>query len=302
MIEEPVIQEQRFVSIRERMAGESGVVMLIGPRSTGKTTLGRLLIGDALEAGMRCAMVDADIARSSIGPPACVGMRLIDSPGALAGNGSADALRFVGSTSPNGVVLSHVVAATALIDEARPDADFIVLDTTSVVAGVVGQTLKYHLAELAKPTIVIALQRGNEMDPIIGMLRRFLSARVAVLQPESDALPAGPVEVAQELAAAFRAELEAPLPRWRVQSTVFAPTLPDGFELGPLDGMIVGIQDARGACLGLGVLDHDGDTLRVATRHGDAMSGLRLGSLKIDLETFATTRIRLREFFFGLKK
>jgi polynucleotide 5'-kinase involved in rRNA processing len=294
------MQEQRFASIRERMVGETGVMMLIGPRDTGKTTLGRLLIADALDAGLRCALVDADTARSSVGPPACVGLKFIKTGDDLEDLGDADALRFVGSTHPRGVVLPHVVAVAALVAEARERAEFIVVDTTSAVAGVVGQTLKYHLAELAKPSVIIALQRGSEMEPIVGMLRRFLSARVAVLVPEAQVVPAGPVQAAEELAAAFREELAAPLPRWRVQSTVFAPTLPDGFELEPLDGTIVGIQDSTGECLGLGVLDHDGDTLRVATHHGELMSGLRIGSLKVDLDTFATTRIRLRELFFGL--
>lgn len=294
------MQEQRFASIRERMVGETGVMMLIGPRDTGKTTLGRLLLADALDAGLRCALVDADTARSSVGPPACVGLKFIKTAGDLENLEDADALRFVGSTHPRGVVLPHVVAVAALVAEAREQAEFIVVDTTSAVAGVVGQTLKYHLAELAKPSVIIALQRGSEMDPIIGMLRRFLSARVAVLEPEAQVVPAGPVQAAEELAAAFRKELAAPLPRWRVQPTVFAPTLPDGLELEPLDGTIVGIQDSTGECLGLGVLDHDGDTLRVATHHGELMSGLRVGSLKVDLDTFATTRIRLRELFFGL--
>ncbi|HDL41799.1 MAG TPA: hypothetical protein ENG98_02135, partial [Actinobacteria bacterium] len=255
---------------------------------------------DALDSGIRCALVDADTARSSVGPPACVGLRLIASTADLENLAKADALRFVGSTHPQGVVLPHVVAVSALVTEARERAELIIVDTTSAVAGVVGQTLKYHLAELAKPSVVIALQRGNEMDPIIGMLRRFLSARVAVLEPEFQVIPAGPVQAAEGLAAAFREELRTPLPRWRVQPTVFAPTLPDGFELEPLDGTIVGIQNSSGECLGLGVLDHDGDTLRVATHHGESMSGLRVGSLKVDLDTFATTRIRLRELFFGL--
>ncbi|VAW07709.1 hypothetical protein MNBD_ACTINO02-3274 [hydrothermal vent metagenome] len=294
------MQQQRFASIRERMVGETGVVMLIGPRDTGKTTLGRLLIADALDAGLRCALVDADTARSSVGPPACVGLRFVSSSEDLDNVAQADALRFVGSTHPRGVVLPHVVAVAALVAQARERAELIVVDTTSAVAGVVGQTLKYHLAELAQPSVIIALQRGTEMDAIVGMLRRFLSSRVAVLEPEVQVVPAGPVQAAEELAAAFRRELSPPLPRWRVQPTVFAPTLPDGFELEPLDGTIVGIQNSSGECLGLGVLDHDGDTLRVATHHGESMSGLRVGSLKVDLTTFATTRIRLRELFFGL--
>ena len=36
------------------------------------------------------------------------------------------------------------------------------------------------------------------------------------------------------------------------------------------------------------------------TNSGDDMRGLRLGSLRIDLETFELTRLRLRELMFGI--
>ena len=41
-------------------------------------------------------------------------------------------------------------------------------------------------------------------------------------------------------------------------------------------------------------------TIRVATRHGDEMRGLRLGSMRIDLATMKTSRVRLRELMFGV--
>ncbi len=66
-------------------------------------------------------------------------------------------------------------------------------------------------------------------------------------------------------AEALHANLGDDPPRWRVQTTVFAPTLPDGFDVSRLDGMLVGVQDERGRCLGLGVLEHVDDTVKVAT-------------------------------------
>ena len=287
-------------SLRDRVVGERGVVMMIGTANTGKTTLARLLLEDALDAGRSVAFVDADIGTSTVGPPACVGLKWIRSHKDLGSIDRADELRFVGSTQPQGVVLPHVVAATALVNIARRTADFIVLDTTGVVGGVVGQTLKYHLMELCNPALVIAMQRGTEMEPTIGMLRRFLSARVAKARPHDDLVPLGPVEQQSARAKSFAAALAGPLQRWRAQPTVFAPTLPDGFELSKLHALLVGVQDAAGGCLGLGALEYEEDMLRVATGHGDKMKGLRLGSMRIDLNTFDTTRIRLRQVIFGI--
>ena len=286
--------------LRERISGVSGVVMVVGGVDTGKTTIARMLVEDAAAAGRDVAYVDADIAASTVGPPACVGLRIVPTGGELESPSEPDDLRFVGAVEPHGVVLPHVVAVASLVDVACGRADLVVLDTTSVVSGVVGQTLKYHIAELTKPSIVIALSRGSELDPVVGMLRRFFSTPVAEAEPPADLIPSSPVERQMSRVAAFHRYLGDDPARWRVQTTVFAPTLPVGFDVSRLDGMLVGVQDEHGRCLGLGVLEHDDGAVRVATRHGEQMRGLRLGSIRIDLETFMTTGVRLRELIFGV--
>lgn len=292
--------DEAHASLRDRVIGEHGVIMLIGGADTGKTTFGRRLAEDALAAGRSVAFVDADVGAATVGPPACVGLKTIGSLRDLQSLHDHDELRFVGSVHPQGVVLPHVVAAGAMVDRARRNADFVVLDTTGVVAGVVGQTLKYHLMELCSPAVVIAMQRGTEMEPIIGMLKRFLGARVARVEPGRGQIPVSPLDRNEARGKAFAEALPAPLPRWRVKSTVFAPTLPEGFDLEKLDGMLVGIQDGDGHCLGLGVVEWAEGLLRVATRYGEHMRGLRLGSMRVDLETYATTNVRLRQLFFGI--
>ncbi len=289
-----------YAQLRDRIADVSGVVMVIGAADTGKTTVARILLTDALEAGRTVAYVDADIAASTVGPAACVGLAIVEPGEGLESLSDPDDLRFVGAVEPNGVVLPHVVAVAALVDVARASADLVVVDTTNVVSGVVGQTLKYHIAELIKPEIIVALSRGSELEPVIGMLRRFLSARVAEIDPPPDLIPQSPVDRQLAGAAAFHKDLGDNPPRWRVQKTVFAPTLPAGFDVARLDSMLVGVQDEHGRCLGLGVLEHADDAVRVATRHGEQMRGLRLGSIRVDLETFATSRVRLRELIFGI--
>jgi polynucleotide 5'-kinase involved in rRNA processing len=276
------------------------VVMVIGDAATGKTTLARMLLRDAVEHGRTVAYVDGDVAAATVGPVACVGLKVMASLEDCDALVVPDELRFVGAVEPNGVVLPHVVAVTALIDIAKERADLVICDTTGVVTGVVGQTLKYHLVELAQPALVIAIRRGEELDPVIGMLRRFLSARVAEVDPPKNVVSGSPLDHQDLRAEALRANLGDDPPRWRVQTTVFAPTLPVGFDVSRLDGMLVGVQDERGRCLGLGVLEHVDGTVKVATRYGDEMRGLRLGSIRVDLETFATSRVRLRELIFGV--
>ena len=85
-----------------------------------------------------------------------------------------------------------------------------------------------------------------------------------------------------------------------MRRTVFAPTLPEGLDLARLGGVLVGLQDGAGSCRGLGVLEHEDGILRVLTNPGDEMRGLRLGSMRLDLETFDVHRVRLGEVMFGL--
>jgi polynucleotide 5'-kinase involved in rRNA processing len=277
-------------------------VMLIGAMDTGKSTLGRRIARAALERGRTVAYVDADVGNSTIGPPACTALAVLHSTADLDRLAVADRLHFVGAITPDRLVLQHVIATVALADEGRRSADLVIIDTTGAVSGVAGETLKYHKVELIRPELVVALQRGGELEPIIGMLRRFLATEVSALPADPDVLPIGPDQRASRRAEAFEIAFTPPLDRWRVRPTVFAPTLPPGLDLARLDGVLVGVQDGDGHCLGVGRLEYEEGALKVLTRAGEGMQGLRLGSVRIDLETFMTKQINLRELIFGLER
>ncbi len=283
----------------EDLTRRRGVIMLVGAADSGKTTFARQLLAAALLTGKRVAFVDADISESTIGPPTCVGLKLIDDPSDLDNLSDADRLQFVGSIKTEGLVLQHVVATAALVNQVRNEADLVVVDTTGTVSGVVGQTLKYHKTELCRPDAIVAFQHGQEMEPIVGMLRRFFSSQVEEARVSPTVVPLSPDERSSARAKNFALALTTPLQPWRVRDTVFAPTLPAGLDQARLDAMLVGLQDGTGACLGLGILEEKEGVLRVLTNHGEGMRGLRLGSMKIDRETFAVTPVRLREVMFG---
>lgn len=287
-------------SLTDDLTRRSGVVMLVGAADSGKTTFARQLMTAALMTGKRVAFVDADISESTVGPPTCVGLKLIDDPSDVDKLASADRLQFVGSIKSEGLVLQHVVATAALVNQARAEADLVVVDTTGTVSGVIGQTLKYHKIELCQPDAIVAFQHGQEMGPIVGMLRRFFLSDVVETPVSPTVVPLSPDERSTARAKHFAAALTQPLQPWRVRDTVFAPTLPAGLDQARLDAMLVGLQDGSGACLGLGILEEQDGVLRVLTNHGEGMRGLRLGSMRIDHETFAVTPVRLREVMFGI--
>lgn len=279
---------------------DARVIMLIGAMDTGKSTLARAIARAGVEKGRTVAYVDADIGNSTTGPPTCVGLKLIEAGPDLEAIDIADRLHFVGGITPDRLVLQEVVATAALAEAGRRQADLVIVDTTGTVSGVVGETLKYHKTELIRPDTVVALQRGSELEPIVGMLRRFFSVEVISTAADPDVLPSAPDDRAARRAALFKDAFAPPLERWRVRPTVFAPTLPVGLELARLDGVLVGVQDGSGSCLGLGRLEFTEDSLKVVTNAGEGMQGLRLGSLRIDLDAYQVKPINLRELIFGI--
>ena len=283
-----------------KVVAETDVSMLIGGLDTGKTTIALEAVRLALAAGRTPVLVDADVGNSTVGPPACVGLKVFRNDGDLDEITRPDALQFVGTITPSRLVLQHVVATAVMTERARSLGDVVIIDTTAVASGVAGETLKYHKTELCRPHKIVALQRGEEMEPVVGMLRRFLGAEVITAPTDPQLTPISPDARARKRLEGFEAALAEPLERWKVRSTVFAPTLPVGLNLERLDGVVVGVQDAGGGCLGLGVLSYDEDTLRVTTNVGEGMTGLRLGSMRLDLDSYESTVVNLRELMFGV--
>lgn len=279
----------------------ASVVMLLGALDTGKTTMARRIAERAVEEGRVVGMVDADVDNSTIGPPTCVGLRMVRDLSDLDDMWSADALHFVGTLSPSRLVLQQVIATASMVERAKEaGADLVIVDTTATVSGVAGETLKYHKMELCRPERVVALQRGSEMEPIVGMLNRFFSVEVEVLPAEPEVMVRSPDERAARRAEGLAAAFAGPLERWRVRPTVFAPTLPAGLDLERLDQLLVGVHDGAGHCLGLGRLEYEEGAVRVLTNVGEGMKGLRLGSVRIDLDSFETRPVSLREVMFGI--
>jgi polynucleotide 5'-hydroxyl-kinase GRC3/NOL9 len=284
-------------AVRQAVA-HRGVILLLGGLDSGKTTLARRIAAEGLEAGATVAVLDADVGQSTVGPPATVGLHLCRSPSDLEPDAlaKADELAFVGSTSPQGHLLPLAVGARRLLDRARSEgADLVVVDTTGLVTGVYAQVLKFQKIELLQPDLVIGLARGQELDPLIGIVRRFFAADVLSLRVHPEVVPTSVEQRAQNREQGMRRYFSAPLQRWRVKPTVFMPALPALFDLDVLDHIVVGLSDGKGGCLGIGYLEHlpDEGALRLNSPVPDAPKALILGSVRLE-EGFRARRVDLR--------
>jgi polynucleotide 5'-hydroxyl-kinase GRC3/NOL9 len=287
--------DQKHRETIETLAARPGRVFVLGGVDSGKTTFTHELARAGLVAGQVVAIIDADLGQSTIGPPGTVGLKVLRESGEDPGDGSYDALAFVGSMSPRGHFLPLVTGTAKLVMRAiEMGARLIIVDTSGLIDGVAGQVLKLTKAELCRPHQVVALARGGELEPICGVLERFLSLDIATLEvAESIAMRSVDERMAyrEERLASF---LGPQLNRWKVKPTVFLPTLPPIFELEELDGLLVGVDDGQGDCLGLGILEHQQDGLRLLTPVSEGVRALRLGSVRVKPDGKIVERVDLR--------
>lgn len=283
----------------ERLTINPGVVVLVGDIDTGKTTFAIELAERAAGAGIPTALVDADIVQSTIGPPTTVGLKLCSGLEVFSRETlrHADSLGFVGSLAPKGHLLPLVSSTAKLVERARlAGCRLIIVDTTSLVAGIYGQTLKFFKFDLVRPDAVVAFERGGELEPIVGIAQRFTPAEVFEVEvpPETQVRSVDDRMTFRE--EQFAAYFAAGTSRWRVKPTVFMPTVPPDFDLALLDGLVVGMEDGKGQCVGIGVLEYDApeDIIRMVSPVTEGVRGLRLGSVRIGIDGRSLGPIDLR--------
>ena len=281
-----------------RAVAARGVHVLIGGMDSGKSHLARRIASAAVTEGLTVGVLDADVGQSTIGPPTTVGLRLGRSEADLAPEAlrRADELAFVGSISPQGHLLPLVVGARLLLDRAKAHgAELVVVDTTGQVSGVYAQLLKFHKVGVLQPELVVGLARGEELEPLLGVIRRFYATEIVTLPVHPDAVPASVEKRAQNREESMRAYFTEPLQRWRVKPTVFVPALPDLFDISTLDRIVVGLSDGKGSCLGIGYLEflEEDQGLRLVSPVAEAPKALILGSVRLE-EGFRARRVDLR--------
>ena len=285
----------------DRAAREAHTVLFIGGLDAGKSTLARATAAFALRLGRTVAYLDADVAQKTVGPPATVGLKHVREPDDLTFErlAHADALGFVGSTSPQDHLLPMVGALSRLRDRANEEgSDLVVVDTSGMVSGIWGQLVKYYKVDLLEPDLVVGLQRGEELDPILGVIERFFGTDVVSLPVHPGVVSTSVEERMAQRERAMARYFEAELQRFRVKPTVFMPTLPPLFDLAQLDRLLVGLSDGGGGFTGLGYLEYvpQDAGLRLISPVAEPPKALRLGSDRLE-DTFRAKRVDLRNLF-----
>src|SRR5204863_943985 len=203
----------------DQAARHARSVLFLGGLDAGKSTLARATAAFALRIGRRVAYIDADVAQKTVGPPATVGMKHIREPDDLIPErmSEADALGFVGSISPQDHLVPLVGALGRLRDRARNEgAELLIVDTGGEVSGIWGQLVKYYKVDTLEPDLVVGLQRGEELEPVLGVIQRFFGIRVAALGVHPNVSPSSVEQRMEQRQRAMARYFDAPLQRFRV--------------------------------------------------------------------------------------
>lgn len=279
-----------------------GTVLVVGAPDVGKTTLSQYLYRRLCAVAACVAYLDGDPGQSTMGPPTTMTVTL-----AQIGRGASPAQErrwqsFVGAVSPRGHMLALLVGASRLVQVAlEAGAQVVVYDTTGLVDPAQGGlALKLAKVDLLRPTVLFAIQRGQELEPLLVPLRRSRRVRVIDLKADSMAqrrdMQTRQAYRAQRFAAYFGPEgaqgpsvLEVDWSRLAV--------LPDA---GLTPGRLVAMEDVHGFVLGLGIVTQNMAqekkiTLHTPLRSLDGVDALRLGDLLLDLRTFRDRRLDLQE-------
>jgi polynucleotide 5'-hydroxyl-kinase GRC3/NOL9 len=278
---------------RITLSALDGTLLIVGAPDTGKSTFARYLYCRLCTLHERVAFIDGDVGQATLGPPTTMTLALGE-PGDDGFPPAGPRFRtFVGDVSPRRHMLSTLVGAHRLVRRAREaGVTAILFDTTGLVNPAHGGgALKRAKVELLRPTVVVGIQRGSELEHLLVPLRRSRRTRVIDL-PASRVAHRREVPIRQEhRAARFCRYFEGAHTleiAWQRLAVFPAPAF--------IMHRLVALEDCEGFALALGIVTASDPARNLVTLSTPLASltgvdAIRLGDLALDPHTFRESRL-----------
>lgn len=274
------------------VAGWHSPILIFGSSDSGKSTFARYLYGRLTAHYDKVAFVDADIGQSGFGLPATIvagmsqGQADRDFP-----PGGMRRMCFVGSNTPVGAMPSVLMGLYRMKRFVlRQKADAVLIDTSGLIDPLHGGAdLKWAKVELFRPCTVVALAREQELEPLLSPLRHLPDVTLIEL-PVCDAVrPRTTEERRAYRAACYRAYFASAqrLPLVYRQLAVFP-------DQAFTPGRLVALEGRAGFTVALALVESANDVavwLRTPWDGKAQVATLRLGNLRIDMETYQDARL-----------
>jgi len=156
-------------------------VLVLGDVDSGKNTFCLFLVNRTLAYGLKPAVIDADIGQSEVGPSTTVGLTLISEPTLDFFSLKAEAVSFVGLTSPSGAtgrIIDGLLFLKRYVSETS--AQLTVVNTDGWVKEETAKQYKTTLIRALNPEAVVAIESAGELEPLLAVVSgKSLVFRVA---------------------------------------------------------------------------------------------------------------------------
>ncbi|HUL30542.1 MAG TPA: Clp1/GlmU family protein [Thermodesulfobacteriota bacterium] len=290
-----ILAPKEWHSLLDLLREAKGVAMILGATDTGKSTLAKFLIFNLCQRGLKVALVDADIGQSFLGPPATIGLSLFRSDPDWRLLLSPPEIFFVGSVTPEGHFPIHLKGVKRMVDKAASyGADVILVDTTGFVLGEGGRELKMRKIDSISPGFIFALQKSDELEPILAPYKDTPHLRILRLPLSERVKPRSMEERRIYRSDKFQEYFkhspvqELDMERLQIEGEVLDPNgekLPLDWALR-INGLLIGLKDNNDETLALGLvkgLIAEKRRVRASTplREIERATTIQLSSLKI---------------------
>jgi len=254
---------QEWYELIETLHEGKGIAILLGATDTGKSTLAQYLIFHLCQRELMVALVDADIGQSFLGPPTTIGFSLFKSHPDWELVLSPPEIFFVGSTTPEGYFPAHLKGVKRMVDKAiSSGAEVVLIDTTGFVSGEAGKELKRRKIELLSPRFILALQKSDEIEPILELYQENPLYKIHRLPLSEQVRPRSIEERRTNRADSFRDYFkdsvihEFAIDELQTEGEVLDPsgeTIPLDWSL-KINGLLVGLKNNDDETLALGLI------------------------------------------------
>jgi polynucleotide 5'-hydroxyl-kinase GRC3/NOL9 len=292
-----IIPPKEWYAPLDVLEKEKGIAILLGETDTGKSTLAKFLIFNLCKRGLKVALVDADIGQSFLGPPSTIGFAVFKSDPDWEVVLSPPEIFFVGSTTPEGHFSIHLKGVKRMVDKAPSyGAEVIIVDTTGFILGEEGEELKRRKIDLLSPRFIIALQKSDEIEPILNLYQENPLYKIIRLPLSDQVRPKSMEERKTNRTNKFQEYFkhaviqELAIENIQIEGEVIDPNgdpIPLDWALR-INGLLIGLKDSNDEALALGVTRNYFEEKRVVRiltplRDIQGVKTIQLCSLKVIL-------------------
>jgi polynucleotide 5'-hydroxyl-kinase GRC3/NOL9 len=290
-----IIAPKEWFPLLDVLREEKGIVILLGAADTGKSTLAQFLILNLCQRGLKVALIDADVGQSTLGPPATIGFAVFKSDPNWEVVLSPPEIFFVGSTTPEGHFPIFLRGVERMVDKAISyGMELILVDTTGFVLGEAGKELKRRKIDLLSPRFIFALQKSDELEPILDLYKDSPLYKICRLPLSEQVKPRSMEERRTNRANKFRDYFkdsviqELTIKEIKIEGEVLDPSgeaIPFDWALR-INGLLIGLKDNNDETLALGMVKNyfeEEKVVRVSTplRDIQRVETIQLSSVKV---------------------